>query len=53
MSILSLNTSSSYNECFLAKKILQRDVGCDYKAGKKAVHAHLREHPTAGFLSRS
>lgn len=53
MSILSLNTSSSYNKCFLAKKLLQRDVGCNYKGGSKAVRAHLQRHPAAGFLSRS
>lgn len=51
--ILSLSTSPSYNKCFLAKKIPQRDLGCNYKAGRKAVHEHLQEHPTAGFLSRS
>lgn len=44
MSILSLNTSSSYTKYFLAKKIPRRDLWCNYRqAGKQCEHIqHLQ-----------
>jgi len=42
VSILSLKMCLNYNKCFLAEKILQRAVVCNYRGGRGAVHAHLQ-----------
>lgn len=48
VSILSLNTSSSYNKYFLANKIPRRDLWCNYRlAGKQC--EHIPAPPAAGL----